>query len=164
MPSSSGSVPAPARQRGTVESIHLHQGRGAPMVPASEASLESGFGIRGDDKAGQPTPGSNLTLIAAEAVETMVAETGIPLTPGEARRNVVTRGVDLDALIGRTFRVGGAVCRGVEPSTPCNHLEAVTRPGVRAGLAGRGGLRADVLEGGVIRSGDAVEELDDARG
>lgn len=146
-------------QRGAVEAIHLHHGRYRPMVETGEAVLEAGAGIRGDDKAGLPTPGSNITFIAFEGIEAMVAETGIPLAAHETRRNVVTRGVDLDALIGRRFRVGTAICLGVKPCTPCNHLEEMTRPGVRAGLSGRGGLRADVVAGGIVRPGDTVEEL-----
>ncbi len=131
------------------------------MVTVAVATLVPGSGISGDDKAGMPIPGSNLTLIAAEGIETMVSETRIPLAPRETRRNVVTRGVDLEALIGRRFRVGTAICLGVKPCNPCNHLEEVTRPGVRAGLGGRGGLRADVLSGGEIRPGDAIEVLAD---
>ncbi len=155
--------PAPGElaQRGTVESLHLHVGRSMPMVTVQAATLVAGSGIPGDDKAGLPIPGSNITLIAAEGIEAMASETGIALAPGETRRNVVTRDVDLDALIGRRFRVGTAICRGVKPCNPCNHLEEVTRPGVRAGLGGRGGLRADVVGGGLVRPGDIIEVLAD---
>jgi len=91
----------------------------------------------------------------------MVQRTGIPLAPAETRRNVLTRGVDVNALVGRRFRVGDAMCEGVKPCTPCDHLESLTRPGVRSGLSGEGGLRADVLVGAVIHPGDRIEELDD---
>jgi MOSC domain-containing protein YiiM len=129
------------------------------MVTVEAARLVTGAGIIGDDKAGLPIPGSNITLIAAEAIEAMVMESGIALAPGETRRNVVTRGVDLDALVGRRFRVGTAICLGVKPCNPCNHLEEVTRPGVRAGLGGRGGLRADVVSDGLVHPGDTIEIL-----
>jgi MOSC domain-containing protein YiiM len=147
--------------RGRLEAIHVHRGRSAPMVRVDEAELEAGFGIRGDDKAGLPIPGTNLTLIAAEGIEAAVAESGIQLTAIETRRNLLTRGVELDALVGRRFRVGAAVCLGVKTATPCNHLEELTRPGVRAAIGGRAGLRADILAGGVIRPGDVIEPLDD---
>jgi MOSC domain-containing protein YiiM len=131
------------------------------MLAVTEALLEERIGILGDDKGGLPIPGSNITFIAAEGLEAMGAETGIPLSARETRRNVLTRGVDLDALIGHSFRVGAAVCFGVKPCTPCDHLESLTRPGVRAGLSGRGGLRADVVVGGRVRPGDVIEQLPD---
>lgn len=148
-------------ERGQVEAIHIHAGRSEPMIPIPEAMLDAGEGIRGDRYAGLGIPGSHVTFIAAEGVEAMVARTGIPLSPRETRRNVLTRGVDVNALVGRRFRVGEAVCEGIKPCTPCNHLEETTRAGVRAGLSGQGGLRADVLVGGTIRPGDTIEVLDD---
>lgn len=154
------SPPRRTLQRGRVEAIHVHHGRSEPMARVDEAVLEAGIGIRGDDKAGLPIPGTNITFIAAEGIEAMVARTAIPLQAHETRRNVLTRGVDVSALVGRRFRVGQTVCLGVKPCSPCNHLEELTRPGVRAGLTDAGGLRADILEGGVIRSGDAIEEID----
>ncbi|MEA2306870.1 MAG: hypothetical protein QOH43_4150, partial [Solirubrobacteraceae bacterium] len=78
------------------------------------------------------------------------------LAPEAARRNVVTRGIDLDALVGRRFRVGEVVCAGRRPCEPCAHLERLTEPGTLRGLVHRGGLRADVLTGGTIRLGDPV--------
>jgi MOSC domain-containing protein YiiM len=154
---------AVALQRGRVEAIHLHPpgDRSQSMNVVEEATLETGKGIRGDRYAGLGIPGTHVTFIAAEGIEAMVARTGIPLAPAETRRNVLTRGVDVNALVGHRFRVGEAICRGVKPCTPCDHLESVTRPGVRAGLSGQGGLRADVVVGAVIRPGDRIEELDD---
>jgi MOSC domain-containing protein YiiM len=154
---------ATASQQGVVEAIHVHPAgpRSEPMVRIDEAVLEAGAGIVGDRYAGLGIPGTHITFIAAEGIEAMVARTRIPLAPAETRRNVVTRGVDVNALVGRRFRVGDAICLGVKSCTPCDHLESATRPGVRAGLSGQGGLRADVLVGAVIRPGDAIEELDD---
>ena len=131
------------------------------MVRIEEAVLEAGTGIRGDRYAGLGIPGTHITFVAAEGIEAMVQRTGIPLAPAETRRNVLTRGVDVNALVGRRFRVGDAICEGVKPCTPCDHLESLTRPGVRSGLSGQGGLRADILVGAVIHPGDVIEELDD---
>ena len=100
-------------------------------------------------------------MIAAEAVDAVALQGDVSIEPAATRRNVLTRGVDVNALVGRRFRVGDAICLGVKPCTPCDHLESVTRPGVRAALSGQGGLRADVLVGAVIRPGDQIEELDD---
>lgn len=156
-------APAPPRglQEGTVEAIHVHPGRSLPMRRIDEAQVEAGKGIHGDSYEGLGISGSHITFIAAEGIAAMVERTGIPLEPSETRRNILTRGVDLNALVGHRFRVGSTVCIGIKPCTPCNHLETLTRPGVRAGLSGHGGLRADVLEGGVIRPGDRLDELAD---
>lgn len=153
--------PPVAPQRGTVEAIHVHVGRSEPMVPTDEATLDAGIGIRGDRYAGLDIPGTHITFIAAEGIEAMIERTGIPLEARETRRNILTRGVDVNALVGRRFRVGDAICEGIKPCNPCDHLESLTRPGVRSGLSGQGGLRANVLQGGTIRPGDAIEELND---
>jgi MOSC domain-containing protein YiiM len=69
--------------------------------------------------------------------------------------------VDVPGLVGRRFQVGDAVCYGVKECHPCIHLESVTQEGVREGLSGRGGLRADVVAGGQIRVGDRITILPD---
>jgi MOSC domain-containing protein YiiM len=86
----------------------------------------------------------------------MEAEHGISLEPRETRRNVVTRGVDVNALVGKRFRIGDVECEGVELCEPCRHLESLTKPGIIKGLVHRGGLNADILEGGEISVGDPV--------
>lgn len=86
-----------------------------------------------------------------------MAANGVELAPAEARRNLVVRGVALDELIGKRFRVGEVECFGQRRCEPCAHLERLTRPGVLRALMHRGGLRADVLSGGEIRTGDRVE-------
>ena len=144
-----------------MEGIHLHADRGEPMQAVEAAELVTGHGLVGDRMAGLGIPGSHVTFIAAEGVEAMVHETGIPLAPHQTRRNILTRGVDVPGLVGRRFQVGDAVCFGVKECSPCNHLESLTYPGVRAGLTGRGGLRADVLSGGPIRVGDSITLLVD---
>lgn len=146
---------------GQVEGIHLHGERGEPMRSVDAAELVAGHGLVGDRMAGLGIAGTHVTFIAAEGVEAMVRETGIPLAPHETRRNILTRGLDVPGLIGRRFEVGEAVCYGVKECSPCNHLESLTYPGVRAGLSGRGGLRADVLSGGPIRVGDAITVVPD---
>jgi MOSC domain-containing protein YiiM len=102
--------------------------------------------------------GYDLTLVEAEALEELSAR-GVELTPVEARRNLVVRGITLDDLIGQRFRVGEVECFGQRRCEPCSHLERLTRPGVLRGLVHRGGLRADVGSAGEIRVGDRVEAL-----
>ena len=84
----------------------------------------------------------------------------IDLAPGATRRNLTTRGIHLNDLVGRRFRVGAVVCQGIRLCEPCLDLEAsIGRPILRP-LAHRAGLRADILEGGDIALGDAVVALD----
>jgi hypothetical protein len=153
-------------QTGTVAAIYIAPSAGAPAEGLSRARVVAGRGVEGDRyfKGGgtffeQHKPGQDLTLIEAEALEALAAEHGIALGPGGSRRNVVTRGVDLNALVGRRFRVGDIECVGDRLCDPCSHLQKVTQPGVLKGLVERGGLRADVLADGQIAVGDTLEEL-----
>ena len=142
-----------------VEAIYLHRKKAGPMELVAEAEARSGFGLEGDkyfqenEGAG---PDREITLIASEAIDAFRAETAIPFLPEESRRNVVTRGVALNPLVGREFRVGGATLQGIRLCEPCAHLEKLTRPGVLRGFVGRGGLRARIVQGGTIRVGDSV--------
>ena len=104
--------------------------------------------------------GQALTLIEEEALDALEAEHGIRLAPGDTGRNVLTRGVDLNALVGARFRVGEVECLGDRLCDPCRPLERRTEKGVFSGLANRGGLRADVISGGEIAVGDAIVPLD----
>jgi MOSC domain-containing protein YiiM len=155
-------------QSGTVESIHIAARAEEPTDAVEAVSVVAGRGIEGDRyfrEGGNGTfheadkHGQDLTLIEAEAIEGLAADTGIELAPGEARRNVVTRGVRLNDLVGRRFTVGEVEAVGNRLCDPCSHLQRVTQPGVLKGLANRGGLRADVVRGGAIRVGDEVREL-----
>ena len=98
-----------------------------------------------------------MTLIEIEALEALRRDYEIELEPGAARRNIVTRGVALNHLVGREFSVGGVRLRGVRLCEPCAHLEKLSRKGVLRSLVHRGGLRADILSEGTIRPGDPVE-------
>ena len=150
-------------QAGRVESIHLAGSEGEPMRAIDRVRVIPGIGLEGDRYAsgrghfsGSPGTGRALTLIEAEVIESLVDSAGIALRPGEARRNVTTRGIALNALVGRRFRIGSVLCKGVRLCEPCSYLEdQLGRPLLRP-LQHRGGLRADVLEGGEIRIGDEV--------
>jgi MOSC domain-containing protein YiiM len=104
----------------------------------------------------QAPPGRALTLIAAEALAEG-ASSGVELGADESRRNVLTSGIDLNALVGERFRVGDVECVGVELCEPCTTLEGLTRPGVIKAYVHRAGLNADILTDGEIVVGDAVE-------
>ena len=107
----------------------------------------------------KPKPDYEVTLIEIEALEALQRDYGVALVPAEARRNIVTRGVALNHLVGREFQVGEAILRGLRLCEPCAHLERLTRTDVIRGLTHRGGLRAQILIGGTITVGDGVEQV-----
>ena len=146
------------RVEGRIEAIHLRPTSDADPVATATARVVAGKGLEGDRYYFEQGArrGEALTLIEAEALEGLAADTGIRLSAGDSRRQVLTRGIDLNALIGQEFTVGAVRCLGVELCEPCNHLQSLTAPGVLGGLVHRGGLRADVLAGGEIAVGDAV--------
>jgi MOSC domain-containing protein YiiM len=130
------------------------------MRPAGSVRAVPGMGLEGDrywqSEPRKRGPDREVTLIEAEALEALARDEGVAIDPSESRRNLVTRGVALNHLIGREFRVGDARMKGLRLCEPCSHLEKMTREGVRLGLLHRGGLRAQVLDEGVVRVGDAV--------
>jgi len=99
-----------------------------------------------------------VTLVATEMLSLLEREHGIRLDPADTRRNLLTSGVTLNDLVGKIFQVGGVRMRGVRLAEPCDHLERLTRPGVLKGLVHRAGLRADILDEGVLRVGDDIRE------
>jgi MOSC domain-containing protein YiiM len=123
-----------------------------------------GAGLEGDRytlKRGtfyKPKPDYELTLIEAEAVEALRRDYEVELAAGDARRNIVTRGVPLNHLAGREFRIGEVRIRGIRLCEPCEHLDSVTGKQVMEGLCHRGGLRAQILTQGTIRVGDEIKE------
>ena len=151
---------------GQVEAIHTSAAKGARCEPAERVTAVAGRGLEGDRKFGDHAEGSgkDLTLIAAEGLEALEREHGIHLGPGESRRQVTTRGIDVNALVGRRFKVGPVEAVGIELCEPCNHLEKLTQPGVMRGLVHRAGINADVVAGGEIAIGDTVEDLGPADG
>jgi MOSC domain-containing protein YiiM len=158
---------------GRVEAIFTAGGAGQPMTPLAAAVAVAGRGLAGDryhDRTGyyseRPSPGGGreLTLIEAEVLESLATEHGIELAPSECRRNVVTRGVRLNELIGQRFRVGALLCEGVRICEPCVYLEQITGKPVNEPLVHRGGLRANIIQGGTLRVGDAIERLDEGQG
>lgn len=147
---------------GCVVGIFVGEEAQAPLASVPEVRAEPGRGLKGDRYwLGQGTfwkqqPDYEVTLIEAEALEAFTAETGITLEAREVRRNIATRGVRLNALVNRYFRVGDAMLMGIRLCEPCGHLERLTGRTLRPGLVGRGGLRAGIVTGGVIRVGDSI--------
>ena len=142
----------PGAMPGSVERIAVsaHESE----LPAAVEEVEvSERGVRGDRYG----DAGDVTLIQAEALEGLRADTGIDLSHEASRRQVLTRGIDFNALVGKRFMVGSVELEGVELCEPCNHLQSLTEQGVLRGLVHRGGLRADIVGGGRIVVGDTVE-------
>ena len=155
---------APGRTEGEVEAIAVARAAEAPMSLVDEVLAHAGRGLEGDryfHGAGTfSNPASNghdLTLIEAEQLEAVTLPSGHTPNAMDARRNLVTRGIDLNALVGRRFTVGEVECVGRRLCEPCAHLERLTEVGVLRALVHRAGLRADILSGGRIALGDKVE-------
>ncbi len=149
--------------QGTVVTIHIAGEATKPPEAVAEARAIAGRGLEGDryfKKVGtysnHPGSGREVTLIEAEAIEALEREAKIALPPGVSRRNIMTRGVPLNHLVGVRFQVGEVVLEGTRLCEPCMHLEGLTHEGVRAGLMHRGGLRTVIVSGGTIRVGDIV--------
>jgi len=153
---------------GTIEEIHIAPDAEADVVGKEEAEAVAGEGLRGDryfesdgtfSDDGEDESGRALTLIEAEAVDAITRESDVHLAPGEHRRNLTTRGVALNHLVGERFRVGDVICYGDRLCEPCSHLASLTVDEALPALVHRGGLRADIVEGGTIRVGDTVSRL-----
>lgn len=136
----------------TVEAIHLGAEGVRELWAVDEVQAVAGKGLEGDRHFHEEgaAPGQALTLVEAEVVE------AVGLAVGETRRQLTVRGVALNDLVGKRFRVGEVECYGVELCEPCSHLEAMTRPGIIRELVHRAGINADIVAGGVIRVGDSV--------
>ncbi len=147
---------------GTIEFIYVAPTATAPTVSVNEALAIPGVGLEGDRYAlgkgtfSKPEPDFELTLIEAEAIEALKRDYNVELAPGEARRNLVTRGIALNHLVGRDFQIGEVRAHGIRLCEPCDHLQRLTGRQLIKGLRHRGGLRAQILSPGSIRIGDSL--------
>lgn len=142
---------------GTVVHIVVAPKKGAPARSVGMVEALPGRGLAGGHHA-------DATLIELEHIEAFTRATNLALTPAMPRRNIVTRGVRLNDLLGKRFRVGGAVLEGLELAEPCKLFARRTHREALHFFAGKGGLRARILEGGPIRIGDAVAALETVTG
>jgi MOSC domain-containing protein YiiM len=148
----------------TVAALCLSPKKSSSMSEVGEIDVVAGAGIVGDHNFGvnQRYPGQNLTLIEAEEVDAFNARTGKNLVATDPRRNIVTRGVRLNDLVGKTFVIGTVTLRGVELCEPCGKLagylagSGMAKKDFVREFAHRCGLRADVVESGIIRVGDGI--------
>jgi MOSC domain-containing protein YiiM len=148
---------------GIVLSLHIAPVGAAPMQSVRSVNAVADRGLEGDRYFSQsgtysndPGTGRHVTLIEIEAIEGLKREYCVELDAASARRNIVTRGVALNHLVEKEFRVGAAVLRGTRLCEPCSHMEKLTVKGAMRGLIHRGGLRAEIVTGGAIRIGDSI--------
>jgi MOSC domain-containing protein YiiM len=155
--------------QGKVEAIHVAREATKLPQPVAQIRCVPGRGLEGDryyfgtgTYSRHPGSGREVTLIEAEAIEALASEAGIELPAGASRRNIVTRGVPLNHLVGHRFRVGEVLLEGTRLCEPCAHLAALTAKGVVSGLVHRGGLRTVILKEGTIHVGDAIRPAEAA--
>lgn len=149
--------------KGTVVAIHVAPTAAASMRSVANAQVVVGRGLEGDryysqlgTYSNQPGSGRDVTLIEIEAIEGLKRDYQIQLEPDQSRRNIVTRGIALNHLVEQEFRIGDVVLRGTRLCEPCAHMEKLTVKGALRGLIHRGGLRAEIVKGGIVRVGDVI--------
>ena len=154
---------------GEVSSVHLAEDGGAEMTSPAQIETVAGQGVRGDryclgKESGHFSDNKGarrqITLFETEVLETVLRDHNLVLGPDECRMNVITRGVPLTHLVGRRFRVGDVVLRGMKLNEPCSRLEEIVRKRVAKALVHRCGLFAEIVAGGEIRPGDRVTSID----
>lgn len=154
---------------GSLVAIYVTPEAGAPMQSVAAVRAVPGRGLE-DDRyfraqgafSRWPGPHREVSLIAEEGLAAMAAATGVPLPPDQSRRNLLTRGVALDDFLGQEFFVGRVRLRGIRQCQPCKYLARLSEtPEVLPGLVNRGGLRAQILDGGLLRVGDAIRPVEE---
>jgi len=144
-----------AAMMGPMQVVEINIGPSEALAPVDSVAALARKGLKGDRQFFEEgaAPGEALTLVEAEVLE------DVGLTGIQSRRQVVVRGVRLNDLIGKRFRVGGVECLGVKICEPCQHLQSLTRPGLIKDMIHRGGLNADILTDGQISVGDVVSAI-----
>ncbi len=150
--------------KGQVLSIYVRSNPSEPVIKMDEVLAVPGKGLDGDhyfsgSPSKRPGPDRELTLIEIEALTAIEKEHNIKLNPGESRRNLITENVPLNHLVGKEFRVGDVTLKGIRLCEPCAHLRELTQKEVIKALLHRGGLRAQIVSKGIIRSGDQVTPI-----
>ena len=151
-----------------VDAIYIARDAGAAMEYLQEASLMAGRGIEGDryfsgagtfSKKLTGLPDREVTLIEAEEIDRFNAQQGLSLNYGDLRRNIITRGVRLNDLVDREFRIGSVEFRGIRLCEPCDYLAKMVTAKVLKGMVHRAGLRACILTDGMIRESDPISTM-----
>jgi len=150
--------------QGQVISIYIAHNRGEQTISVDQVHAIPGMGIEGDRYFNKhdahdtnSKPGREITLIEIEAIVSMQNEDRIQISPDQTRRNIVTRGITLNNLVGRIFFIGNIQLRGIRLCEPCQSLANRTDPHLLSSMVHRGGLRAEILTEGIIHINDSIE-------
>ncbi|MFV3077997.1 MOSC domain-containing protein [Niveispirillum fermenti] len=148
---------------GTVHALHLAPRSFLPMRGQDQLVLLAGIGVEGDRYAtgngfysDRPEEGRQVTLFEVETLEALARDHKVALSEADHRRNITTRGVPLNHLVGARFRIGGTLLEGTRLATPCRHIEQITGLEIFNLMLNRSGLHAKIITGGPIRLGDEV--------
>jgi len=147
-----------------VVKIFVAPAGGVAMQAVEEIQAVVGHGLQGDrysDRSGYWTgvDECEVTLIEAECLDEIRAKTGVSVENGEHRRNIITRGIQLESLLGKRFQIGTAIFEYDRPRPPCGYIESLTEAGMTRALLGRGGICARVVATGTIRPNDPIQVL-----
>ncbi len=152
----------------TVEHIYITAKKRGPISEVDSASLEAGKGIVGDRyhslaqqhmDQNSAVPSNHISFVAKEELDQFLRDNSSDLNYGDFRRSIVTAGIDLNALVGKQFKVGDAICFGAELCEPCSFLAGSVHCAMLPGLINRGGLRATVISSGTITKGSKFSEI-----
>ncbi len=149
---------------GVVAGLFVGPKRLEPMVAVPEIRALAGCGIEGDRYCreegtfSKKSPSNQITLIEMEALDAVAQDYGVAIAAEESRRNVLTCGMALNHLVGREFTIGSVRLRGLRLCEPCSHLERLAGKQMIKALRHRGGLRAEILNDGMIKVGDIITE------
>lgn len=147
---------------GEVAAIYIGPEPEGPMKQVESVTAVAGKGLEGDRyfqddvPPAERDPTVEVTLIEVEGIDAARAESGIDILPEDSRRNIHTRGVRLDDLLGKGFLVGEVELEGLEPNPPCAHLQRLAGKELLKPMIERGGIRVRIVVGGTISEGDAV--------
>lgn len=148
---------------GHVDGLHVVPRSFLPMRNMQHLKLLPGVGVDGDRHvtgegfhSDRPEEGRQITFFEAETLDALKRDHGVELRADQHRRNVTTRGVPLNHLVGKRFRIGACVCEGTRLSTPCRHIEQITGLEIFELLLHRAGLNAKIITGGLIGLGDQI--------
>lgn len=155
--------------KGEVVGIFIRPVESQPTQEVVHVRAVPGRGLEGDyfceqirDHASPSRSDQEITLIEIESLESVYREYDVALTMGESRRNIITRQVPLNSLIGKQFRIGEITLQGIRLCEPCSHLAELTQKKVLPSLVHRGGLRAKILNEGTLHTGDPVLPIEHA--
>jgi MOSC domain-containing protein YiiM len=157
--------------QGAVESLFITTAMSEPMIAKDVVQAIAGQGLEGDryllatgTYSKKPSPDRQITLVEAEILDWLREDHGHTVRPEECRRNIVTRGITLNPLVGRTIAIGQTRLYVHRLCQPCRYIEKLLdQPGLYETWWDKGGIRCEILTGGEIRLGDTVTIREDGQ-